>query len=71
MHRKPAAWYLQSIDRDLYRWLVSTDWFLCDQLELWGQRDEVWAEDTVLMMSFDVDSSAVEERMAFFFAEFD
>ena len=71
MHRKPAPWYLLSIDRDLHRWPVSTDWFLCDQMELWGQRDEVWADDTVLMMSFDVDSSAVEERMAFLFAEFD
>ena len=54
MHRKPAAWYLLSIDGDLYRWLVSTDWFLCDQMEPWGQRDQVWAEDTIPMRSFDV-----------------
>ena len=54
MYRKQAPWYLLSVDRNPYRWPASTDWFLCDQMEPWGQRDQVWAEDAIPMRSFDV-----------------
>ena len=54
MYRKHAPWYLPSIERNPYRWPASTDWFLCDQTEPWGQRDQVWAEDMIPMRSIDV-----------------